>query len=275
MRKNVNKFYPVNDTKELKETEFKNLTKNELKKWSNFKIIQKSDFIQNELRKKQNNICPVCNKVLENDKTVIHHLNYKQLCLSSERIYVNKPTNKSPHRKIPIPDCGNCVETSNCLKKIVLIHISCHIKIHASEGRIKRKINPEAEKKRNLRKIKNDNYWKKELSKENKIIIQKSINIIRKHYPEYIFTFKYYSFYISIKPKNILVFRLKDQKLIVRIKNGNKIKINEELTKRGIVSKLCYKKKELFSITFYLTLNEFNNNLDYFKDIFIKTIELG
>lgn len=266
-------FLPVNDSASLKEGKYKDLTKNEIKKWRNFKIITKSQYIFDKLAEEQNNICPACNEIIEKSEGVIHHLDYERLCKYLECFKVLKPTLKEPYRKIKTPKCSKCPETNICKEKVVLIHNKCHFKIHIIEGRIKRP-KKENETKR-IQKTQEEKleYWRNSLTKNHKEIIQKSVNLIRELNPEKEFHLKYYTRYISLKPTNSVTFKISGNSITLKIKKGKLIKIKELLNNRGIESNLYYKKDELNNINFLMNLNEFNKNIDLLELIFKKHTE--
>jgi hypothetical protein len=261
-------FLPINDSASLKEGNYKDLTKNEIKKWRNFKYITKSEHIADELAKEQNNICPACKKIIKKSERVIHHLDYERLCKYLECFKVSKPTPKQPFLKIKTPKCSKCPETNICKKKIVLIHNNCHFKIHIFEGRIKKPKN-ESEIKR-IQKTEEEKleYWRTSLNKNHKEIIQKSINLIIKLNPENEFYLKYYSKYIGLKPSNSVTFKNSDNNILIKIKRGNLIEIKDLLSNRGIESNLYYKKGELNNINFLIEREQFNKNFDLIEIIF-------
>jgi hypothetical protein len=266
-------FFPVNDSASLKEGKYKNLTKNEKKKWWNFKIITKSEYIFDKLAEEQNNICPACNEIIEKSEGVIHHLNYERLCKYLECFKVSKPTLKNPYRKIKAPKCSKCPETSICKEKVVLIHNKCHFKIHIIEGRI---IRPKKENKtKRIQKTQEEKleYWRNSLTKNHKEMIQKSVNLIRELNPKKEFNLKYYTRYISLKPINSVTFKISGNSITLKIKKGKLIKIKELLNNRGIESNLHYKKDELNNINFLMNLNVFNQNIDLLELIFKKHTE--
>lgn len=266
-------FLPINDSASLKEGKYKDLTKNEKKKWWNFKIITKSEYIFDKLADEQNNTCPACNEIIEKSEGVIHHLDYERLCKYLECFKVLKPTPKEPYRKIKAPKCSKCPETNICTEKIVLIHNKCHFKIHIIEGRITR---PKKENKtKRIQKTQEEKleYWRNSLTKNHKEIIQKSINLIRELNPKKEFNLKYYKRYISLKPTNSVTFKISGNCITLKIKKGKLIKIKELLNNRGIESNLCYKKDELNNINFLMNLYVFNQNIDLLELIFKKHTE--
>jgi hypothetical protein len=177
-RFNYKELFPINDSASLKAGNFKGLTKNEIKKWRNFKNITKSEYILNQLAKEQNNICPACNKTIEKSDGVIHHLDYERLCKYLESYRLLKPTIKQPYRKLKTPKCSKCTETSICKEKVVLIHNKCHFQIHIIEGRIKRQKNDKEIQRIQKTQEEKLEYWKTSLTKNHKEIIQKSINLM-------------------------------------------------------------------------------------------------
>lgn len=264
------KFLPINDTATLKEGSYYKLTVDEIKKWRNFKIITKSEYIANELAEEQNHLCPVCNKKIESSDRVIHHLDYMRLCKYLECFKTLKPTTKNPFRKVKTPKCSKCPETNICKEKIVLIHNKCHYRIHIIEGRIKK-----TKRTNKVVGTKTDQeekliYWRNSLTKNHKEIIQKSINIIRKLNPEKKFSLKYYTTYISLKPSNSVTFKISGNSVILTIKKGNLLLIKELLKKQGLQYNLKHKKSKLNNINFLINLNKFNDNIDIIELIFKK-----
>jgi hypothetical protein len=266
-------LFPINDSDSLNKGNFKNLTKNEVKKWWNFKNITKSEYILDKLAEKQNNICPACKQIIQKSDAVIHHLDYERLCIYLEYNRVLNPTIKQPNRKLKTPKCNVCPETETCLNKIVLLHKYCHFKIHIIEGRInKPKKNSSTKGVRQTQEEKLE-YWKKTLTKNHKEIIQKSVNLIRELNPEIKFYLKYYARYISLKPANSVTFKTNGNNILLKIKKGNLIKTNELLKNRGIESELCYKRGELNNINFSINIDQFNKNIDLIKMIFNQLTE--
>ncbi len=128
-------FFPINDPKGLSENEFSDLDETEKLRWSAFKIISKSRIISDILLEKQDGICPVCEKSLIEKKTVIHHIDYFNLCHYGEFFKEKRPTPKRPNRLIRIPKCDICADRQGCLDRVILIHQRCHISLHTREGR--------------------------------------------------------------------------------------------------------------------------------------------
>lgn len=264
---NYRDFFPINDSASLKEGKYKDLTKNEIKKWRNFNNITKSDFIYDKLAEEQNNICPACYKIIGKSDGVIHHLDYERLCKYLECHKVLKPTPKQPYRKIKVPKCSKCTETNICEKKVVLIHNKCHFQIHIIEGRIKRPKNKNITKKNTKTEEEKLDFWKNSLTKNHKEIIQRTINLIRKTNPEKEFQLKYYSRYISLKPSNSVTFKTNENDTVIRLKKGNLIEIYNVLNERNIYSEKYYRKEKLHSIAFFIDLNQFNTNIELIENI--------
>ena len=266
-------YFPINDPASLKEEKYKDLTETELKRWRNFIKISKSEYIADNLAKKQSDICPACNQKIMKSERVIHHLDYERLCKYSDYNRIFKPTPKQPNRKIRVPRCNECSETKTCIEKLVLLHNNCHFKIHIIEGRIKK---PKS-KKQAERVLKTDEekleYWKKSLNKNHKIIIQECVNMIRKSFPENEFSLKYYTKYIALKPKNSITFKIDSNNTIIRLKKGNLIEIQKLLELRKIETNSYYRKGELHSIAFKINLNQFNNNIEFLKILIKNSIE--
>lgn len=258
---------PINDSASLKEGKYKNLTKNEIKKWRNFKIITKSEYIFDKLAEEQNNICPACNEIIEKSEGVIHHLNYERLCKYLECFKVLKPTPKEPYRKIKVPKCSRCPETNICKEKVVLIHNKCHFKIHIIEGRIKRQKKENQTKRIQKTQKEKLEYWRNSLSKNHKEIIQKTVNLIRKINPEKEFQLKYYARYISLKPSNSVTFKTNGNETVIRLKKGNLSELYNLLNKRNIYSEKYYRKEKLHSIAFFIDLHQFNSNIEFIETI--------
>tara|TARA_R110000764_G_scaffold137498_1_gene225424 strand:+ start:2407 stop:3240 length:834 start_codon:yes stop_codon:yes gene_type:complete len=255
-------FFPINDSASLKKGNFKNLTKNEVKRWWNFKSITKSEYILDKLAIKQNNICPACNEIIKKSGAVIHHLDYERLCKYLEYNRILKPTIKQPNRKIKTPKCNECPETETCLDKLVLLHNNCHFKIHIIEGRIKKPKKNSGTIGVHKTQEEKLEYWKNSLTKNHKEIIQKSVNLIRELNPENEFHLKYYTRYISLKPSNSVTFKTNGNDISLKIKTGNLIEIKELLKNRGIESELYYKKGKLNNIKFLINIDQFNKNID-------------
>jgi hypothetical protein len=147
-RLNYTEFYPKNCPQELYEKKIKILKDSEQRRWNNFKNrISRSNFIKNNLKKRQLNICPICSKYL-NENIVVHHIDYDRLFDFESYQRQKSPTIKKPNREIKIPNCDNCPSTNKCLDKLVLIHNICHMILHKKEGRINGKTEKQKKKLR-------------------------------------------------------------------------------------------------------------------------------
>lgn len=261
-------LFPINDPSSLKKGVFKKLTKNEVKRWQNFKKITNSEYIFKQLANEQNNICPICNKLIEKSDSVIHHLDYERLCKYVEYNRILNSTPKQPNKKRKTPKCNECVETEICLNKVVVLHKNCHFRLHIIEGRIKREKNNSGIK--GVRKTQEEKleFWRNTLTKNHKEIIQRSINIIRDLNPEIEFYLKYNSRYISLKPNNSVVFKTNGNSVLLKVKSRKLTEIKELLKNRGIESELSYKGGELNNISFLINIDEFNKNIDLIKIMF-------
>ena len=141
------RFFPINDSKELREAKFSRLTDAEITRWRIFRsYITRTPFMVNLLAQHQQSLCPICNKLLDLDRSVVHHIDYAYLCHYDGFLKIRKSTPKNPNRIIRIAKCEFCDNRTGCLERIILIHKKCHIYLHVKEGRkssIKKSINDE------------------------------------------------------------------------------------------------------------------------------------
>jgi len=95
-----------------------------LENWRNFKRGRKP-FVRNYLLCKQNNICPVCGKTLDEDTATLHHVDYMFLCLHSEKILHGE--------MCEICKTEHCHSFLQCTNKMIMVHTGCHFQIHKRE----------------------------------------------------------------------------------------------------------------------------------------------
>lgn len=134
--KHFQPYFPKNDAKELEEGSYKNLTVEEKERWKIFRnAMVKTEWMKQHLLKSQNGFCPICKEELLIGKSVIHHLDYEQLCIYPNSVRVPYPTKSRAGRTKPNANCAKCADISQCVSKVVLIHRSCHYSLHLAEGR--------------------------------------------------------------------------------------------------------------------------------------------
>lgn len=137
MKFDPTRYFPINNIKILRETIFLNLTDAEVKRWRIYRSsLTKTPFMINLLHDLQMGLCPICNKFMMLNKSVIHHIDYECLCYSFEFLRIMKPTPKKPCRTIRIAKCEYCPDTTSCIEKIKLVHKRCHMYLHVKDGRI-------------------------------------------------------------------------------------------------------------------------------------------
>jgi hypothetical protein len=137
MRLNYSKYFLINDSKQLRETKFSNLSKSEKQRWIAYKnYMTKSPFMINFLHQKQQKLCPICQKPIELKKSVIHHLDYDYWCYFDGFFRIAKPILKRKKRTIRIAKCEVCIDRKGCLERVVLLDKKCHLALHIKDGRI-------------------------------------------------------------------------------------------------------------------------------------------
>ena len=252
-------YFPINDSKELRETSYSGLNEMQQKKWRNFKIITRSNFIKNKLLENQSNNCPICSKTLINKKTVIHHVDYKQLCNFKEVHRINVPTEKKPFRIINIPKCDLCFSYEKCLKKVYLIHTSCHFILHKMEGRIEK---TELEKTNYLNREKkyklNKEEWINNSSTLTINLINRLLSFINKNSESTKFYLRYNIRYISLKPNRIIHFKPNGNNLLIGVSSGHLDKWHEQLIQKKIEVKIRLKFKKTHTIYYSFDVNYYN-----------------
>ncbi|MBE5103420.1 hypothetical protein [Priestia aryabhattai] len=101
--------------------------------WKNFsRRMQKHPFTREFHFKLSKGICAWCDKTIDKEKFVLHHIDYDHKCINQNSIKILKPTPKRPNRKIQIPNCEECaknypLEFSECMKRVVPVHQICNL----------------------------------------------------------------------------------------------------------------------------------------------------
>ena len=99
--------------------------------WRNYASkICKNPFVKQFLFDRQGGRCPFCGEIITKRK-IVHHLNYKHTCKTSELIKVKSPTKKKPDRNVFVPDCERCSKETprafkKCMKNLRLVHALCN-----------------------------------------------------------------------------------------------------------------------------------------------------
>lgn len=130
-------YLPANDVKSLAAGAFASLNEDEAKRWGIFKsAMTKTSWMKTYLKRKQVDLCPVCDEKLDIKDAVIHHLDYMQLCLYNYTLKHPQYSNQRPYQYRRIANCEKCRDVSNCVSKLALLHQKCHYYLHLVEGRI-------------------------------------------------------------------------------------------------------------------------------------------
>lgn len=161
------KYFPVNNIKSLREEIFSGASESTLKKWRIFtSSLTRTPYMEELLRRRQKNICPICLKTIEMGKGVIHHMDYNHLCIYD----------KTTSKRFNFAQCENCPETQKCITKVVLLHIKCHTVLHIKEGRIVTKEGRIVREKK--KRSYSREYWIGKTSKNSIDLIDKFMSLI-------------------------------------------------------------------------------------------------
>ncbi|CAI8245881.1 MAG: Uncharacterised protein [Polaribacter sp. SA4-10] len=273
-RLNLKEYYPINDSAELKKTSYSDLSESEQKQWRNFKIITRSNFMKKKLLENQSNNCPICSKTLIDKKTVVHHLDYKQLCNFNDFHRHNIPTEKKPHRVLNVPKCDICYSYQNCLNKVILIHLRCHFILHKKEGRIEK---TEKEKVSFLNREKkyklNELAWNENSSKPALNLIYLLLNFINENSVNGDFYIRYNQKYISLKPDKFIYFKPDGNNLLISVGLGNLNKWHQQLIQRKIEVKIRLKFKKTYRIYFSFDVSFYEENKEIILNILKDAID--
>ena len=264
-RLNYKEYYPLNDPYELFEKKIKFLSDSDKKKWNNFKNrIVRSNFIKDELKQRQNNICPICSKFLNNN-IVVHHTNYDNLCVSENYIKQKSPTPKKPNREINIPKCNTCKNIKPCTEKLVLIHHVCHMILHKQEGRIsKNKPKISIPKEKREYEIVPREHWLKFSTNEILNLLEEISNRIN-YYSDKKHDLEFNRFFVKLIPENIIYFKPNFNSLTVTVSHGSFEKRLKELNEINIKSKIH--KRSSRRLSFDISKNQYSQNLELINDI--------
>jgi len=276
---NLEAYYPINDSKSLRSGVFSNLSESDIVKWRNFKIITKSDFIKNRLLDNQAKLCPLCSRTLVDKNTVVHHIDYRQLCNFQDVYRQNKPTEKKSFRTINVPKCDTCFSSENCLKKVILIHLRCHLILHKTEGRVQK---TDKEKKAIIAKEREVSLKKEKWINSSREDLLNLIDIllifINKSSSNTVFNLRYNRKYISLIPQNFIFFIPEKDNLVISVSLGNLSNWHRRLVQSKIDIKVRYRFKRVSRIYISLDLNTYHENqeliLSIIKDA-ISTYDTG
>ena len=105
-------------------------------KWMCFSnYLRKNPFCREFLRNRQNGLCPVCRKPLDDEKTWMHFLDCDCLCTftNSEKqlISISYPSKRDQNRREKVPNCEMCMlkkpeQFDKCMSKYILVHGPCN-----------------------------------------------------------------------------------------------------------------------------------------------------
>ncbi len=275
-RYNCIPYYPINDSASLNENAYKNLDNNELICWSNFKAITRSTYIINKLLEKQNNICPICAGGLENKNTVVHHINYKQLCEFTDVHKEKRPTVKRPNRVIRVPKCNICPSSEACINKTILVHNRCHMILHKMEGRVRKSgikqnlsLKPDAKKRRQRPIIiessisKED--WIRKTSSSALVFVDLILDNMNSQSKGQRLQIEYKKTYIKLRPRNFIYFKPEKESVKISIALGDLLNWKKQLDQTKIKTKLSKKAKPRLSIK--IVLDTYEENIDLINSV--------
>ncbi|WP_199200612.1 MULTISPECIES: HNH endonuclease [unclassified Nitratiruptor] len=98
--------------------------------------VTRNKFVKDYLYKRDNGVCPYCNKKVDIDEAVVHHKDYMNVCIyhKDDYVLIDNPTSKRPSRKAKISKCHLCKQENqekflDCMNRLTLIHQICNKRI--------------------------------------------------------------------------------------------------------------------------------------------------
>ena len=111
-------------------------------RWQCFaNYLRKNPFCREYLRKRQNDMCPICNEPLGEGTVWMHFLDYDCLCTfaysTKDLVSFPYPSKRDPNRREKAPNCELCMirnkeQFNNCMSKYILVHGPCNELIYTN-----------------------------------------------------------------------------------------------------------------------------------------------